>query len=162
MQDRIGAGGEQGMSMRLNGDADLARSAARDEVESSIRELAANIMRVCRGAGSAQELAAQAKFFLEAQRAYREAFGRWVPSRELQQMLNPKKAWQDYHPSSADREFDEIDFAQDAICRAALQVTASQLLVQNPQKASGEKDITDAIVALERARGREQSKRAVV
>lgn len=138
------------------------------EVESKVRvtlrRLAANVMRVARGSGSSAELGHQMVACIEAMEAYRDVVGTWVPSWDLNKMLDADAAdaegrpW--FKPSEEDRaRWDEDgstdrDLAERDIRHACLQVAASMLLNQSPQKRRGERDFYEGVRRLEASRER--------
>jgi len=66
------------MTMRVvseNSETDIARSRALIDVECALRELAANTLRVIRGAGEPDELGEQMIKVLDAMFAHRDAAG---------------------------------------------------------------------------------------
>ncbi|MCJ2049656.1 hypothetical protein [Methylobacterium sp. J-070] len=148
-------------------EAEIRTYETQTEVRFALRRLAANIMRVTRGAGSSAELGKQMVVCLDAMDAYRDAAGHGVPSWDLDQMLNPEVAeaegrpW--YKPDPEDQaRWDEDgttdrDLVEQDIRRACLQVTASMLLNQNPQKSRGKHDFNEALRHLEAARERSRA-----
>ena len=105
-----------------NSDRDLARKRAIEEVERSIRMLAANCLRVVRGAGDADNLGMEAKQFVDALLHYHEKVGYWPPSEELRTALEidsrPRRAGRE-----ANEEFDD-SYAREIVIHGALRVAA--------------------------------------
>ena len=145
-------------------EAEIRTYEAQAEVRYALRRLAANIMRVARGAGSSAELGNQMVDCIDAMDAYRDAAGNGVPSWDLDQMLNPEVAeaegrpW--FKPSAEDLARWEEDGSTDRhsaeqdIRRACLQVVASMLVHQHPQQSRGESDFYEGLRRLEAARER--------
>jgi hypothetical protein len=106
-----------------------------------LRQLTANLLRITRGAGRPYEVFKQALQLLEACKEFREQLG-YPPDPEFSQMLNTAP------------EFDapDGDHALHSIVCGALQTTASRLLDQRLQIKAGERELSDGIRQLERAR----------
>lgn len=148
-------------------EAEIRTHEVEAKVRVILRRLAANIMRVSRGSGSSGELGAQMMACIEAMEAYRDVVGTWVPSWDLDQMLNPEAAdaegrpW--FKPTAEDQaRWDEDGstdrhLAEQDIRRACLQVVASILVNQNPQQSRGERDFYDGVRRLEAARERSRT-----
>ena len=64
---------------------------AKDLVQWALRDLAANILRVTRGAGKSYELGQQAQYFVECLIAYRQVVGCYPASWDLDAMLGVEK-----------------------------------------------------------------------
>lgn len=123
-----------------NSAEDLARFDAEQQVDMAVRELAANLLRVVRGAGRASELGRQADQFLAACEAYREVVGHYPPSEDLgaalhvHEMPEPGKL--------AEHEY-EFAAARESMVRGGLQIAASRLLGQSTQERAGESELFD-------------------
>jgi hypothetical protein len=113
----------------------------RNRVDNALRQLTANLLRITRGAGRPYEVFKQALQLLEACKEFREQLG-YPPDPEFSQMLNTAP------------EFDapDGDHALHSIVCGALQTTASRLLDQRLQIKAAERELSDGIRQLERAR----------
>ncbi|SDO59866.1 hypothetical protein SAMN05216360_12929 [Methylobacterium phyllostachyos] len=147
-------------------EAEIRTHEVEAKVRVTLRRLAANIMRVSRGSGSSGELGAQMVACIEAMEAYRDVVGTWVPSWDLNQMLDADAADAEdrtFVPSAEDLARWEEDGSSDRILavsdirRACLQMTASMLLNQTPQKARGEHDFHEGLRRLKAARERSRA-----
>ncbi|MEO6013919.1 MAG: hypothetical protein ABIQ30_10095 [Devosia sp.] len=119
---------------------------AEDGLGGPLRTLAANLMRIVRGAGHPERLMDQIAALREAFDHYRAAFGHWPPPDVIHNALII-----DHEPTSreslGDEERDELRRLSDwreqsasEVQRASLQIIASMLLDQKPQLRSGEHD----------------------
>jgi hypothetical protein len=119
-----------------NSPADLAKNAAMQKVDRSLRELAANLMRVARGSGNAREMPQQAQDFIDAVVAYQDAAGRDPPPGAMAEVLRvsieleARQHWSDARTHMYHAEHD--------VLRGALQLAASRLLGQRLQDRAGE------------------------
>jgi hypothetical protein len=132
-----------------NSEADLARRYALQKVEDVLRNLAANILRVVRGAGKSWEIPGQAQEFADALAAYKAAVGHLPPSEDLDRMLSISR-----DASRLERMEDEVRDkveAQETIIGGALRIVAARLLDQHLQVAAGEKEFHDGLRYLEEA-----------
>jgi hypothetical protein len=147
-------------------EAEIRTHEVETNVRFTLRRLAANIMRVARGSGSSAELGAQMVACIDAMEAYRDVVGTWVPSWDLNQMLDADAADAEdrtFKPSAEDlARWDEDgstdrEMAERNIRHACLQMAASMLLNQSPQKARGERDFYEGVRRLEAARERSRA-----
>lgn len=123
-----------------NSDQDLARVRAEGRVDRALCELAANILRVVRGAGRPYELGRQAAGFVAACEAYREAVGHYPPPEDLGAALDVHR---ELEPSRfAEREY-VISAASESMMRGGLQIAASRLLGQLTQERAGDSELLD-------------------
>jgi uncharacterized membrane protein YccC len=126
---------------------ELQQEYASSTFERAVRELAANIMRVSRGAGRPVEIAPQALAVSKAAQAFWDAHQRW-PADELHRFLDVSA------PYRADRSehADAWQSAEDEIVDGALQIAASTLLGQLTQRAAGDKQMIRGVQEIERLR----------
>lgn len=134
--------------MRLvssNSEADLARKRELAAIRATLRALAANILRVIRGAGRSSELTTQAAAFIDACIGFKEAAGRFPFTDEVEPMLalDDRPEW---FEELGETEQDLYD-AKYVIVRGALQVVASELLGQRTQATIGSHELSDGIRA---------------
>jgi hypothetical protein len=118
------------------------------EVGDRLRELAANIIRVTRGAGRAFDISLQAEAFLKAMVEHRNAIGYYPSAADLKQALRIDDPVSTQHVP-ADR-LDEL-YPRQMIVRGALQVAASRLLQQGAEQAVGEAEILKGIREFQKA-----------
>lgn len=123
-----------------NSAEDLARFEAERQVDLALRELAANVLRVVRGAGRPYELDRQAIAFAEACEAYREAVGHYPASEGLGAALHVREILEPGKWGEQEHEFAE---AREAMIRGGLQIAASRLLGQPTQERAGESELFD-------------------
>jgi hypothetical protein len=148
-------------------DEEIRKSEAEERLNGPLRELAANILRVVRGAGAPERLGGQMNDCLDAFAKDREAFGHWPAPWTLADILkieNEAEVWRersgldspDVQRWSEDGTFDRAE-AIHAICKGALQMTASRLLDQKTQAAAVEHEMYGGIRDLEEARERRRA-----
>lgn len=129
---------------------DQCKLAALDELRWPTRDLAANLLRVMRGAGKPHHLIDQL-FALTAaiDRAGQvsNAWGIWTVLEEELQSVFPD--WE--------KETD-MESAENSIARGALQLLASNLLQQRAQSAAGSREMHEGVRELERLWEREREK----
>lgn len=127
-----------------NSEHDIQRERARQDIVWPLKELAANVIRVVRGAGKPHEIASQAGRVVLAFEAYHDVVGHYPPGHEIQDAINIR-----YH--SEQWETDDVDWAVDQIIQGSLQVAASRVLAQNTQEAAGERELKDGVRSMEKA-----------
>lgn len=123
-----------------NTQQDIAQHIARQEIGFPLRMLAANLIRVVRGAGAPYDVGRQCVAVIEALEKYRKVVGSYPSSHEIQDALELVRP-----------EFDgsESDSAIFAMTRGGLRIAAANLLSQRLQIVQGEKDLMDAFYQLE-------------
>lgn len=144
-------------------EADIAKNRSEEEIGIALRALAANMLRVIRGAGKAYDLAREMNSCLKAFQAYYDAHNVWPDSFRLQKAL-------DFDPDEYSRlkpdmgeagmEQWQIERAENEVCRAALQVAASKLIEQRLQERQGHNDLYSAIRLLEESRAKRRARYA--
>jgi hypothetical protein len=111
---------------------------ARQDVEQALRVLAANLMRVSRGAGRPYMLFRDCLEVVKTAQAYHDATGSWpsdyvisnaITCEEYREVENPSDYWRGRKA------------ALDTIVKGALQLAASRQLVQIPQERAGEHEL---------------------
>lgn len=117
-----------------NSEKDIAREHAKRRVQRASRELAANVLRVTRGAGKPYEIGPQAVALIEAMQAFYDIVG-WYPVDEIDAALELSRS--DDWLSSAPEEEVARYYAERSVVAGALQVAASQLLGQRTQESAG-------------------------
>jgi hypothetical protein len=108
------------------------------------------------------ELMLQTTAVIEALQAYVDAHGCLPSEHEIHDLLNCESAWLETRPWIEERKAAfkdervesghfESELALETIRKGALQMTASMLLDQIPQKAAGEQEITRGVDLINRA-----------
>ncbi|EUB95566.1 hypothetical protein PMI07_002054 [Rhizobium sp. CF080] len=129
---------------------------AQDQVNAALLELAANIIRVVRGAGKPEQILHQCSDVVNAAVEYRDAAGRLPSPATLASAILLEREVIDYNDSFwAARQI-----AYRRIVRGSLQVAASKLLGQRLQIDRGEDEIDESIQELEHLREEIRRKRA--
>jgi hypothetical protein len=139
-----------------NKQADIDKEWAKREIEWPLRELAANIIRVVRGAGKSYELGRQCVAVIEAFKRYHEKVGHWPATWEIDQALSIRR---DDTNATYDEAW-EREHACETVIRGALQVTASRLVGQNTQEERGRSEMMDGVNTVERIREEARKRRA--
>lgn len=114
------------------------------KVEPALQNLAANLMRVARGAGDPHRLVWQMTMAIAAFDNYAAEKGHSPSADTLHRLLSIPR------PSRPAADHDErvLDSRIDAVVSGALQVAASRLLGQASQEAAGTKEILNAARAM--------------
>lgn len=126
-----------------NSDAEVARGRALERLNWPLKELAANMVRIIRGAGRPAELPEQMAKVLERLRDYHDAAGYLPSAHELTEILSIRYARQ-----HRDGWTDGVD----EIVQGALQIAASQLIGQSTQESAGESELMKGWDAINRWR----------
>lgn len=121
---------------------DFARRRAVEGLSWPLRTLAANMLRVVRGAGRPWELPQQMAAVLTACEEYREAVGSYPSSDEISGPINVR------YPADGRRR-DAFDGAAAEMVQGALQMAASQIIGQSTQEAAGRSELFDGVRRLE-------------
>lgn len=132
-----------------NSPDDIKRHREQARVNRALRVLAANIMRVARGAGRPEELGLNAQAVVETMVAYHEAVGHYPPSEELAVSLPIENSAEIMERVGSEGRT-RLRAEQDMI-RGALQVAASRLLGQGTQESMGRTEMMRGFHALEDA-----------
>lgn len=117
-----------------------AQLAADVELSTALTDLAANLLRVVRGAGHSYLVGRQLGACMRAYEQYQQTYTYWPPSWEVSEILRFERAE------------DDDGYATYTICRGALQIVASELLDQRLQRAAGETQLVRGIRSWEAAR----------
>lgn len=130
------------------------KSLAKHEIEWPLRELAANIMRVSRGAGEPYSIIMQCIAVVKGAQSYSEKCGEWPDNMDVKEAL-------DFHdPQLRDytRTYDERRSSMEDIVEGALRLAAGRIVGQKLQEDHGEKDLLAAIRRLEEYRAEQKAK----
>lgn len=100
----------------------LGHKQARRDIEWPLRNLAANIMRISRGAGAPYDIGRQCEDVVEAFLAYWNRCGVWPSSEEVSQILSFRES-----PPPCDPVFD-LERAIDVVTKGALRFAAGRLV----------------------------------
>lgn len=133
-------------------------------LEWRLRELTANLLRVCRGAGKPYEIGPQANALVAAFMAFFEATGQFPDNYHLTNMLHRPSALESFREKGLDptkyRGYLTREEAKQTIVRGALQMVASDLLGQTTQIRRGEDELHQGIRALDEWHGHLRAQRA--
>jgi len=144
-------------------DADIEKNRTKEEVGIVLRAVAANLLRVIRGAGKPYDLSREMRGCLQAFKAYYDAHDQWPDSFRLQKEVDfDSGEYSRLRSDMTDREMEqwEIERAENEICRAALQIVASKLIDQPLQERRGNDDLYSAIRSLEESRAKRRARYA--
>ncbi|MGJ5075519.1 hypothetical protein [Bradyrhizobium oligotrophicum] len=144
------------------------RNRTRSRFSWAIRDCAANMLRIIRGAGKPYELLAQMQEAINAAVEFRDVHGHLpsdviadvlkIEDRMAQDRLRLEDGSLDraaYDRSWENGYFDRLN-AEEQIYRGALRAIAAQLLGQNLQQIAGEREFDDGVSALERAKEKQR------
>ena len=128
-----------------NSEQEIAKRWAARSIRWPLRELAANLLRIVRGAGRPAEVGAQATAVIVAFEEYRAAFGHYPISEEISEALimrddERKEHWTDW------------EYGVETMVRGALQMAASELVHQGTQRAAGKSELFSGLERIERIR----------
>lgn len=113
----------------------IARRKARAAIAYPLRVMAANIIRIVRGAGEPRYLIDQMGDVARAFEEYRTAYGHLPLGPDVQEALSFKDDWRRVHPWMEAGRGDELDHELEAadyqMVRGALQMVAAMLIDEN-------------------------------
>jgi hypothetical protein len=127
---------------------------AKQDIEWPLRQLAANILRVSRGAGEPYSIIMQCVEVVKGAQSYNEKCGEWPDDRDVKDAL-------DFHdPRLRDytMTYDERRSSMEDIVEGALRMAAGRIVRQKLQEDHGEKDLLGAIRRLEEFRAEQKAK----
>jgi hypothetical protein len=144
----------EGGGERRNPEQDIAEQ----ELADALRDAAANVLRIIRGAGKPYWLIEQFGDVIRAASDFKEAAGHWPPSDMLARMLKlDDEVSEIYHRSKSgqisqesidrwkqDSTFERL-YAERVIQRGVLQIIASKLLGQTVQASAGDSEMHQGI-----------------
>jgi hypothetical protein len=132
--------------------AETKRRETEEEISFPLRDLAANVMRIARGAGESARIGRQCAGLVHAFEAYREQIGHWPRAELISRILdisNPSVAWSLDNDLPGDR-WEEL-YGTDIVIKGALQVSASRLLDQRLLVGRGEDQMAKGNAMVEQA-----------
>ena len=137
-----------------NDPAELRRAQALQEISFPLRDLAANVMRVSRGAGKSYALGIQCAEVIASFERYRELTNQWASSWEIDAILRVRNV------GLFESGYSEHDDAVDDIIGGSLQISASRLLDQKTQERAGEREMYSGLNSIvnQRVRRREEER----
>ncbi|WP_420335562.1 hypothetical protein [Roseibium sp.] len=136
-----------------NDPKEIAQRDAFRRLEKVLKNLAANLFRVSRGAGKPFSVASDCAAVIEAYEDYRNAVGHYPTSHEVSTALDFKK---DIETPPSDDPLYDREFAIDCIISGSLQLVASKFLGQRLQISAGEKELIEGVRELEAYRERQR------
>jgi hypothetical protein len=143
-----------------NSDAEVAANKATEaqqRVERALVDLAANLLRVVRGAGKPYDIVREASTFMKAAADYYEAKSAapYEPFDEAVLQV-PRVVSSTEFGRAASLQAD----GEDSVVRGALQIAASRLLGQKAQEAAGEREMYQGMRDIAEARDMAAAARA--
>lgn len=139
-----------------NDQRELDRRNAEIDLRWPLKRLAANIIRVVRGAGRPEEIGRQCAEVVQAYRDYYDALGEWPNSYLVAEMLSLRHR---EYQAKTDRAWEWEDAMRQMVA-GGLQMAASQLLEQNTQKQAGETEMFQGLRVIEKQRSENAAARA--
>ena len=127
--------------------ADVNRRGAENDARDAARVLAANIIRVVRGAGRPDEIGLQAVALVEAMQRHWETTQSW-PNEEIANELRLASR----EPRTVDGIWSEWESAEHRMITGALQIAASRLIDQPTQEAAGRREMITGLMRIEAIR----------
>jgi hypothetical protein len=139
-----------------NSERDLAILRAGENVEDALRPLAADILRVARGAGRPEEILRLAAKLVVAAEDYRSVAG----DHPIELLAAVLRGWSQLDPGEGAQW--QRSNAERRMVRGALQHVASQLLDQRTHATAGRDELYDGLIEIEglRAEARRQVRAA--
>lgn len=151
--------GEKKPHLRLAAENDrkaVDKARARYEINWPLRQLAANIMRVSRGAGEPYSVIKQCIDVVKGAQAFQEECGAWPDRTDIQDALDfHDPRLRDYNLTYDQRAFDR---AIEGIVEGSLRLAAGRILAQTLQEGHGEKDLLEGVERLEHYRAEMRAK----
>ena len=146
--------------MRLVSDQpndDLALRRAAQEVDATLRELIANILRVSRGAGTPWKVLDHLGDLVQALKAYSK-----LPGADLFDFEGCLRSiFSEDRTRTSDGSHYEWGYAEEQMVRGAMQIVASRFVGQKPQEAAGHKEMFEGLITIERLREQNRQARAI-
>lgn len=127
-----------------NSDKEIAAGRALERLRWPMRELAANMLRVVRGAGRPYELPSQIAKVLSLMEDYRDVAGHYPSDYDIGDTINIR--------NETGGRSDDWAHGIDTMVQGALQVAASTLVNQSTQKSVGEHELIEGLAQIEEIR----------
>jgi hypothetical protein len=137
---------------------EIAHQRAMPHVEWALRELAANLIRVTRGAGAPQSIGRQAQELIDNLVAYRDAVGHLPDPDQIASALDVDKT-REIRLDKSDADLDDR-YAIETIISGSLRTAAARLLRQRLQESAGEREMDSGLRELEVVKEARRRKRA--
>lgn len=137
-----------------NSQSQIETEYARDRLDYSLRNLAANVIRIVRGAGKSHELLSQCMDVIEAAEEYHSAASHLPTARELEAMLSITRPRED-----GDYFWRQRQDAVEQMISGSLRVAAGRLLQQSLQEDHGDKQLNDGFRYLEQLHAERRKER---
>lgn len=131
-----------------NNQSELNRRSAEMDLRWVLKRMAANAIRVVRGAGRPEELGLQCAAVVKSYQDYHNASGEWPSPNLISNILSIRH--RDYR-SETDRAWEWEDAVRQMVA-GGLQIAASQLMEQNTQERAGVSEMFDGLRVIERQR----------
>lgn len=125
-----------------NSEVEIAANRAAEAAQLAVAELAANLMRIARGAGAPEDIREQVVRLAAAIEDHRAA-ARGAPTEAMVAALRLPADSDQASPSSEAAA--ARAFARQSIVKGALQYAAATILDQRAQAAAGEREIADGV-----------------
>lgn len=129
-----------------NSKSDIDRERAKRDIERPLLRLAANIMRVSRGAGDPWEIPVQCADVIKSFHAYHDATGDWPHGEDIKEILSFRD------PDLHQYRYRELEDAIETVVSGSLRMAAGQLLGQKLQADHGQKELLQGVDWIERYR----------
>lgn len=169
--DGGGPGKEDRDKAEADRDKERQREWAKDEFEQTLRDLAANMIRIVRGAGKGYELLVQMKRAIDSAIKYRDLHDYWPSDAvistalrledEMETILARGRAGS-LAQAQIDRWWKDGTFdrmlAEHAMYRGVLQIVASNLVGQTTQKSAGDREFYEGLHRLDDIREKQRRK----
>lgn len=132
-------------------ESEQQRRKALEDLKFPFREMAANLLRVVRGAGAPQNLPQQMQDCVDVCHAHFAAVGHWPDPQEISNILNPTLAVREHRPwivgarSELNDDERQRGHAEDKVVRGALQRVASVFVDQPTQATRGLSEMYDGL-----------------
>lgn len=132
----------------INSEEDFAKQRALDDIRWPMKELAANMVRVVRGAGRAYDLPRQMVEVIRRVEDYHAAVGCYPSDLEISEMVSLR------HIEKTGK--DELSAGINKTVQGALQYAASAVVSQATQQSNGENELFEGLRWIEQGRKRLQ------
>jgi len=125
--------------------AEAERERVALSAEWALKELAANVARIIRGAGHPHKLIEQMHKSIVTMKAYADLNGEWPSDFDIHKWLDAERPREKYSDDARGDYAYGRDFAERVIHRGVLQIVASRLVQQLPQERTGENEFSSGL-----------------